>query len=239
MSIPKVKLSVLKEEKRLLKLQLKAKNSLRDAKPGAPGALDSSSTTGVGTATSSLSLSSSTTPLSSELTNLTGPSHLGDETSTSQATNQAGHSSPRTKPAFIKLEPLKVEELPLPKAPSATSTPGPIRPSKLEALQASRTTMAGSPEESKLSRGRRSVLGAEGGVQDAPGKASRGSERPASTRSVDDPVTLLKDELWDESTGQPAYRKKLQGPGGRPSDKALGDYFAEVSASPEPLIIPE
>lgn len=251
---------MLKEEKRLLKLQLKAKNSLRDSKTS-PGAheLSVSSTTGVSTGGSSLSLASSATPLTSELTGLAGTPHLGDESPSSQA-NQATtsttssilpHSPHLSRPSasLIKLQPLKVEELAIPGAPTSSSS-GPVRPSKLEALQASRSGTSGTSSDSKSppSRVRRAV---PGGVRSETDERNRSSgmdigaprsstsSRGTSNLAEDQSVSLLKDELWDEKSGQPAYKKELTGPGGHPSDKALGDYFTDVSVNPEPVVIPK
>lgn len=216
-------MSVLKEEKRLLKLQLKAKNNLRDGKAG-PSAHERSmsSTTGVSTAGSSLSVASA------------GRSHPGDESSRGQSrlptTPGAIHPSPPSPllglqspvgsrgPPLPKLEPLRVEELPSPT--TSSSAVSPVRPSKLEALQAS---TAGT----KLSRERRSTTG---------GGPSEGQERPSGVR---DSETGLRDQLWDETTGEPKYQSDLKGPGGRASDKALGDYLSEAIINPEPLVIPK
>ncbi|XP_022660119.1 uncharacterized protein LOC111249912 isoform X6 [Varroa destructor] len=215
----KVKMSVLKEEKRLLKLQLKAKNNLRDGKAD-PGAHEPplSSRTGMSAAGSLLSVAS------------TSRSHPGDESSRSQSrlptTADTIHPPPPRPsmsvqspvgsrgPLLPKLEPLKVEEL-----PSSTSAMSPIRPSKLEALE---TGVA------RVMRGRRSVAG--GGPDETEADWSGVHESATGTS--------LKDELWRETMQEPKYKSDQKGISGRASNKILGDYLAKASVNPEPLIIP-
>lgn len=214
-----VKMSVLKEEKRLLKLQLKAKNNLRDGKAD-PGAHEPplSSKTGMSAAGSLLSVAS------------TSRSHPGDESSRSQSrlpTTADTIRPPPPRPSMSlqspvgsrgpllpKLEPLKVEEL-----PSSTSAMSPIRPSKLEALE---TGVA------RVMRGRRSVAG--GGPDETEADWSGVHESATGTS--------LKDELWRETMQDPKYKSDQKGIGGRASNKTLGDYLAKASVNPEPLIIP-
>ncbi|OQR80287.1 hypothetical protein BIW11_05160, partial [Tropilaelaps mercedesae] len=244
-----VKMSVLKEEKRLLKLQLKAKNKLRDGEI-APSAHERpmSSTTGVSTAGSSLSVSStSAMPLTNEHGTLAGISHPCDESLRNQPRlpiapgciqspsllslhNAAG---PRGPP-LPKLEPLKVEELPLPTVATRCVSTSAAKPRLLDACEASTANP-------KMSRGRRSVSGDRLEETKPPShKAGTiGASKPRGSSFDDQSISSLQDQLWDEATGEPKYKRGEASIGGRALDKALGDYLIEASINPELPVIPK